>query len=234
MTVKLKRAVKPTKKPLPDWRVVCRQLAQKQAMAEARGAWHVKADKAIGFNHRWEHVQSVVSLALRLAAETGADPEIVEASAWLHDIRKGAANHGVAGAKEAKKILDQTNFPPEKVGAVVDAISRHVGFYRAADAPPLEPVECAVLWDADKLSKLGAQALAYNLSMNYLRGLDLAQRRRSMLEFTQAVLSRTVTSMNTVPARQIAEKRFQVMLMVLAAWEQEEEALVIEDLRLAS
>jgi uncharacterized protein len=223
MTVKLKRTTKPTKKKLPDWRVVCRQIAQKQATAEARIAWRVKADKAIIFNHRWEHVQSVVSLALRLAAQTGADPEIVEAAAWLHDIRKGTASHGVAGAKEAKKILDQTNFPPEKVGAVVDAIARHVGLYRAAEAPPLEPIETAVLWDADKLSKLGAQALAYNLSMNYMRGLDLAQRRRNMLEFTQAVLSRTVTSMNSEPARRAAEKRYQAMLAVLTAWEQEEE-----------
>lgn len=232
MTVKLKRTAKPTKKTVPDWRVVCRQLAQKQATAEARGVWHVKADKAIAFNHRWEHVQTVVNLALWLAAETGADPEIVEAAAWLHDIRKGVANHGLAGAKEAKKVLDQTNFPPDKVGAVFDAISRHVGLYRAADAPPIEPVESAVLWDADKLSKLGAQALAYNLSMNYLRGLDLAQRRRTMVEFTQAVLSRTVASMNTAPARLAAEKRYQAMLMVLAAWEQEE-TQVIDDLRSA-
>ncbi|MBK8051364.1 MAG: HD domain-containing protein [Anaerolineales bacterium] len=76
----------------------------------------------MGYNYRWEHIRSVTSLALWLATETGADPEIVEAAAWLHDIRKGDPNHGVAGAKEAKKILERTDFPAEKIPVVVDAM----------------------------------------------------------------------------------------------------------------
>ena len=81
----------------------------------------------------------------------------------------------------------------------------------------------AVLWDADKLTKLGVQALAYNLSMSYMRGLTLPQRRSNMLEFTQNVLVRTVESMNTLPARQEAVQRYQVMLEMLEAWQREQE-----------
>ena len=97
------------------------------------------------------------------------------------------------------------------------------GLYRAPDAPALTPVETAVLWDADKLTKLGVQALAYNLSMSYMRGLTLPQRRSNMLEFTQSVLIRTVESMNTLPARQEAAQRYQVMLEMLEAWRREQE-----------
>jgi uncharacterized protein len=105
----------------------------------------------------------------------------------------------------------------------VDAIARHVGLYRPPEALPLTPVETAVLWDADKLTKLGVQALAYNLSMNYMRGLTLPQRRSNMQEFTQSVLIRTAESMNTPPARQEAARRYQVMLQMLEAWQREQE-----------
>ncbi len=198
-------------------------MAAQRAQAEARKVWKSKTTKAIPFDHRWEHVQTVVRLADWLAAATGADPEVVTAAAWLHDICKGQPNHGAVGAKEAKKLLERTDFPPAKIGAVVDAISRHVGLYRPPDASPMEPLETAVLWDADKLSKLGIQGLAYTLSTNYLRGLDLVQRRRDMAEFTRSVLSRTAASMNTAPARTLAASRYEAMVAVLEAWEREEE-----------
>jgi uncharacterized protein len=212
-----------TKKVLPDWRVVCRMAAEKQATAEARKAWKVRGGSAVPFAHRWEHVKAVASTALWLARVTGADPEIVEAAAWLHDIRKGTPGHGPNGAREAKRLLLRTNFPLEKLPAVVDAIARHVGLYRAEGAPPLTPLETAVLWDADKLTKLGIQALAYNLSMSYMRGLTLPQRRSNMLEFTHSVLNRTVQSMNTLPAQQEAAQRYRDMLAMLEAWRREQE-----------
>lgn len=211
------------KKTLPDWRQVCRQQAETQAAAEARKAWKVSSNKAIPFSHRWEHVQAVVGLALWLARQVGADAEVVEAAAWLHDIRKGAANHGASGAREAKRLLQQTDFPPEKLPAVVDAIGRHVGLYRPPGALPLVPLETAVLWDADKLTKLGVQALAYSLSMSFMRGLTLPQRRSNMLEFTQTVLAHTVRSMNTPPAQQEAAARYAAMLEVLETWRREQE-----------
>lgn len=223
MTLQMDSPPKISTRVPPPWRPVCQQRAQEQAVAEARKAWKVKATKPIPFNHRWEHVQSVVNMALRLGRQTGADLEILEAAAWLHDVCKGEPAHGAAGAREARKLLAQTDFPPEKIEAVADAIGRHVGLYRPVDSPPLEPLEAAVLWDADKLTKLGVQALAYNLSMSYLRGLTLDQRRRNMLEFTHAVLNRTVASMNTLPGRSLAEARYQAMLAVLTTWEREED-----------
>lgn len=210
----------------PDWRTVCRNRALQQAEAEARKLKKRRSAKGLPFNYRWEHVRAVTALARWLATVTGADIEVVEAAAWLHDVCKGEPNHGVAGAKEAKKILERTDFPAEKIPVVVDAIAQHVGLYRQPGARPLVPLEAAVLWDADKLSKLGAQALAATLSMDYMSGLGLDQRRKSMFEFTHSVLRRTVESMNTLEARAMAETRYREMIAFLEAWEREAE---IED-----
>ncbi|GIV80450.1 MAG: hypothetical protein KatS3mg050_4844 [Litorilinea sp.] len=205
-----------------EWRTACRQVARQRALEEARRAWHLDGEQPVPFNHRWEHVQEVVGLALRLAAATQADADTVEAAAWLHDICKLEAEHSVAGAREAEAILRQTDFPAEKIPSVVAAIRQHEGLFRPAGAPPLQPLEAAILWDADKLSKLGVHALAFQLSTHHAAGKSLVERRLDVERFAQTVLQRTVASMNTEPGRQMAERRYQAMMAALAAWAAEE------------
>jgi len=205
-----------------NWQAVCRQRAEEQAVKEARTAWKITDDRLLPFNHRWEHVQEVVKLALWLGSQLNADLEVVEASAWLHDIAKGQPKHAQVGALEAERILAKTDFPAAKISIVSLVIRQHEGLVRPPDSPPLEPVEAAILWDADKLSKLGVQSLAFLLSAEYLAGKTLVERRLDCEKYVQHTLSRTVTSMNTAPARQQAERRYQSMLTMLNTWLAEE------------
>ena len=204
-----------------DWRTVCRRVARAAAEAEARTVWQVENGDEIPFNFRWEHVQHVVKTALWLADRTGADREVVEAAAWLHDVRKQEKKHAVAGAEAAQTILAATDFPTAKIEAVADSIRQHEGLSRT-ELDPLEPLEAAVLWDADKLTKLGVQALIYNLSGRRVQGNTLAQRRQLAAEFTTQILVRTVASMNTEPALSLAVVRYQAMLAVLEQWRHDE------------
>lgn len=206
----------------PRWRAVCREFAFERASVEVRRALALAPDAPIPFNDRWEHVQRVVQMAVWLADKCGADRDIVEAAAWLHDIRKSEPNHGKAGAAEAKQILQKTDFPAEKIAVVVDAIARHVGLTRAPGAAPLEPVECAVLWDADKLTKLGVGVAAHQLSTRQFDGMTLAERRKDMQKFMRTVLAKTVESMNTAPARQLAQVRYRAMAAFFDEWESED------------
>ncbi len=82
-----------------NWRATCRRVAQQAAETDAWQAWSIGDDQPIPFAYRWEHVQQVVGLALWLAQETGADAEVVEAAAWLHDVRKRERNHARRGAE---------------------------------------------------------------------------------------------------------------------------------------
>ncbi len=213
----------PPEQPFEHWREAARRIAQARAEAESRRKWQMEPPRPIPFNYRWEHVQTVVGLALHLAQDLGGDLEVVEAAAWLHDICKTQPSHGEVGAQEAQAILARTDFPPAKIPRVATAIRQHVGLYREEGAPPLEPLEAAILWDADKLSKLGVQAIVYAMSAPYANGQGLVERRQRFTQFTQDVLVRTVASMNTEPAQAWAQVRYQHMLDALAAWAEEEE-----------
>ncbi len=120
-------------------------------------------------------------------------------------------------------ILAETDFPAPKASQVAMAIRLHEGLFREEGASPLEPIEAAILWDADKLSKLGVEALAYALSAPYAWGQGLAERREGLAAFTREVLARTVHSMNTPPARILAAQRYANMLAALEQWTAEEQ-----------
>ena len=157
------------------------------------------------FNYRWEHVKTVVTLAEKLALLTGADQDIVVAAAWLHDVRKDTRDlHPQEGAKFARKFLPQTDFPPEKVEAVACAIEDHMGLWRDE---PLTNLESQVLWDADKLAKIGLTAVfhwtGYALAGTKFRDVhELIQRGRDA-----NWQDKTVASMHTEPARRAAQSR---------------------------
>ena len=205
------------------WREKLRRIAEKRATVEAFQSYHIGEGRALPFNYRWEHVQAVVGLALRLARTLEADGEIVEAAAWLHDVCKLDEPHEITGAEEAARLLLDSDFPQEKIPAVVHAILVHRGMARDAGADPLEPVEAAILWDADKLSKLGVQSLIYNVSAPYANGYSMQGRREQLSTLSQEVLERTVASMNTEPGRRLAERRYEEMMQALEVWRREEE-----------
>lgn len=205
----------------PRWREVAMAAAKAQADLEARTLWHLDDDEPLPFDQRFEHVAQVTALALRLGRALHADLEIVEAAGWLHDVRKQEPKHALAGAAAARTILAATDFPPEKIEAVAEVIAKHEGLYRPPHAPPLEPLEAAILWDADKLSKLGVQSVLMSLSTPHVFGKDMAERWRYVAEFADKVLGRTVQSMNTKPARRMAERRYRNVLALLSLWARE-------------
>ncbi|MEN8098194.1 MAG: HD domain-containing protein [Chloroflexota bacterium] len=140
---------------MKDWRAVAKEAAYQATLDEIRERW---GQETPAYNYRWEHVQAVARIAVPLAKAAGADIDVVEAAAWLHDLCKRGPddNHGTLGAEAARKVLTQTDFPPAKIELVTDAIAKHVGLYTDH---PVEPLEAAVLWDADKLTKVGSTAL---------------------------------------------------------------------------
>jgi uncharacterized protein len=112
--------------------------------------------------HDPSHACRVRDLAVRIAAAIGADTEVVEAAALLHDMghATGRAEHAQRGALAAADILSQSEFPPAKIAAVVACIEHHHWQLGRAGDPADPTLEYQALADADRLDALGAIGIA--------------------------------------------------------------------------
>jgi len=117
--------------------------------------WYVNTDAV----HDFSHIERVYRMAQRLAMAEGANLEIVNAAALLHDAdgttpgSEVRREHHLRSADFAGMILKQEGWPEEKIKAVQHCIRAHR--YRDDSEPP-ETIEAKVLFDADKLDVLGA------------------------------------------------------------------------------
>jgi uncharacterized protein len=180
------------------------------------------------FNYRWEHVLAVHTLALRLARLTGADADVVEAAVWLHDIAKDTGtDHPQEGADFARAFLPVTDFPPEKIEPVAEAIAAHMGLWLDE---PLSTLEAQVLWDADKLAKLGVTAAIHWLGLDFANGKSMTTV--ALLERNQNIgwMEKTVASMHTAAGKAAAARRLAAFDQI---WSQLEGELSAGDLSAA-
>jgi uncharacterized protein len=198
------------------WRKACEAALKAHTEADAIRFWGISRPGPDGprpvFDYRFEHTLATVKLARWLAPLAGADPEVLECAAWLHDCRKflndarpkGGDTHAQDASAAVEGILAPTDFPAAKIPAVRHAIEHHVGLKLTRK---LEPVETACLWDADKLSKIGAASLVHFMGIaGAFQAVDTAD---ILLRGEQwMVRARTIAaSMNTAPARIEADRR---------------------------
>ena len=202
----------------PGWEALCRALADKRSRQEEELDWGLPADAPLPYRYRWEHVKDVVTNARLLARRLGADADACVAAAWLHDIRKLEDQHGRRGAAEAVRVLKATDFPQHKIETVDIAIRLHEGFSSGRRSTPLEPLEAAILWDADKLTKLGVPQLAHILGTARAMHLTQAERLELAEAYTLEFVAQTAESMNTEPALRLARVRYREMVAFVTAW----------------
>ena len=114
--------------------------------------------------HGMDHCMRVYFLALQIAEDENIDLEILQAAAILHDIGggketadpTGQTDHALEGAIMARHILEQLNFPQEKIQHVQDCISTHR--FKANRIPQTK--EAQIIFEADKIDALGAVGVA--------------------------------------------------------------------------
>ena len=97
------------------------------------------------------HIVSVHKYAKKLAKKLGADEELVELAALLHDIGstiEGRKDHHVSGARIAEEKLIELNYPLERIERIKHCILSHRG---SQEINP-ETIEAKIVRDADSLS----------------------------------------------------------------------------------
>lgn len=91
-----------------------------------------KETNIFGYTIWTHHITQVVQNAKQLAKLLGADLEIVELAALLHDFasvkdKSLYEDHHINSAIEAEKILKSFDYPDEKIAAVKHCIETHRG-----------------------------------------------------------------------------------------------------------
>jgi uncharacterized protein len=151
---------------------------------EEAKSWYESADEV----HSFEHVLRVKAMAERIGRVEGADLEIIEAAAYLHDSRgaspaeggKERKEHHITSAEFAGEVLASKGWSQERIEAVQHCIRAH-RFRHNGERP--ESLEAQCLFDADKLDVLGAVGAARTIAYAVLAGQPVyAQPSQKFLE----------------------------------------------------
>lgn len=108
--------------------------------------------------YRWEHTLRVAQYGAQLARAEQADLETAVAACLLHDVAHfepmaDHKNHGRIGALIGRKVLEELDYPPEKVEEICYAIAAHVDGRAGYEHP--ETLEGKIVSDADNIDRFG-------------------------------------------------------------------------------
>lgn len=126
------------------------------------------------------HFTPTVKYAKELAQELGADEEIVEIAAWIHDIGSimvGRADHHITGAKIAEEKLREFEYPEERIALVKNCVLHH----RGSQKMKLEILEEQILAEADAMSAFDDVASLFGAAF-VCEKLTKEEARKSVLE----------------------------------------------------
>ena len=125
--------------------------------------WVKERFDAASGSHDWDHTLRVSALCERIGPAEGADMDILQTAALLHDIgrcrqdqSRGAVCHAEIGARLAADMLSGSSIPIADRDNIIHCVATHR--FRG-DAVPAT-IEAKVLFDADKMDAIGAVGIA--------------------------------------------------------------------------
>ena len=118
-----------------------------------------------GYDFWNDHIKYVVKNSIELAKKYGADVEIVELGALLHDIAMPSElgpreEHNVYGVQIADELLTQLNYPEDRKERVKECILRH----RGSKNLPRNTIEEECVADADVLAHFDCIPSVFHLA----------------------------------------------------------------------
>ena len=159
----------------------------------------------------WQHSERDYLLAVRLARgdQLHIDTDVLFAAAFLHDMAAfmpcpgPKIEHGECAARQARKMLEGTGFPMQKLAAVQAAERGHM-FYSTPGGDP----NAIVLHDADSLNFLGDLGAARLIALTGANAPSFAPAVKTLRGFLTKIPPRLITkTAQRIGARRAAELR---------------------------
>jgi len=169
-----------------------------------------KDTNVFGYEGWTYHVTTVVKYAKLLAEKLGADKEIVEIAALLHDyagVKDSSMykEHHLYGAIEAEKILKGFNYPEERINRIKECIIQHRG------SVPLERTT------KESICIASADAMAHIDQVPSLLHLVYFKRKMDVTEGANWVSEKLKRSWNKLcpEAKEIIKDKYESAKIVL-------------------
>ena len=188
--------------------------------------------------HGFDHIERVYNLALTLAKnENDVDLDVIKLSCLLHDVarlkedNKECLDHSEEGAKMAQKMLEEEDFPQDKIDHVKECIITH----RYSKNRKPKTKEAKILQDADNLEALGAICIARVFVYNGFHRLPIydpniepdkeyyGQETTAINHFYEKILKIKPETFHTTLAKKIAKERYNFIVTFLEQFKAERE-----------
>ena len=126
-----------------------------------------KSKQKDGYDFWNEHIKYVVDNAVKLAKEYGADIEIVELGALLHDIAMPSEygdreEHHIYGAEITEELLTKLNYPKDRIEKVKNCVLNH----RSSRKSQRNTIEEQCVADADVIAHFDCIPSLFSLVYN--------------------------------------------------------------------
>lgn len=208
-----------------------------------RVAAHIKARfSSESSGHDWHHIHRVWKLARQIAGQEGANQEVAELGALVHDIADWKFHGGddSVGPREAERLLRGEGASTEVIDAVVDIVAT-ISYKGAGVTTRMKTLEGQCVQDADRLDAIGAIGIARCFAYGGHAGRQMydpdvppvlhataeaykAAKGTSLNHFYEKLFL-LKDRMNTATGRRVAEARHRFMqdfeMQFLAEWNAE-------------
>ena len=195
----------------------------------SRVAARIKAkfsDESSG--HDWHHIHRVWQLARQIGEAEGADLDVVQLAALVHDIADWKFHGGddSVGPREARRLLAEEGTSARVIDQVVEIVST-ISYKGACVATPMRSLEGKCVQDADRLDAIGAIGIARCFAYGGHAGRlmydpDVPPVMHATAEQYKAAKSHSLNHfyeklfflkdrMNTATGKSLAEQRHQFM-----------------------
>ena len=169
-----------------------------------------KSKQDMGFDIWDEHIKYVVENAISLAKEYGADVEIVELGALLHDIAMPSEygereQHHIYGAEIAEQLLTKLNYPKERIEQVKNCVLNH----RGSKDRPRNTIEEQCVADADVIAHFDCIPSLFSLVYKEMN-LSISDGK----EYVKKKLERDYNKLSS-RTREILKDRYKNIIDVL-------------------